>query len=467
MTSLSPTVEETVKGTVEGTVETSEMRRIRRASLGARAARSSASSRLRDVASASNILASSRAFGGAARVDGRDFERRACPDPRPKRRRRGRAARAASPERPLGARMPIVSARCAVGIRPGLGRRDGGGETPRADGDANGPRIRFRIYPVRQPREVVLLLRGGDLERFGGRRRGDEAAFATRPFERSQHDADRSRRRDWWYDRRRSGGEIGGERGGARDFERCRVGCRTGCLVGCRHSGRRVASASASAVASAPKLDVRFHPRDASCARRRGASAAVRRRADSRESESRSALARTLEVRGEAATQTTKPHRRAGRGVRPTPRRVSTSASPRTPTARVRSSPPFFSVGPVTFLASRRRGRPRRSRARVAWRRRNPRRRRARDASGADARTCVILCDSVVDDSTARATASRTASSARSARGVLLSSFAASLNLRTTSDARARATDRLPPPATRPGSVPLLVLLRVSHLHAV
>ena len=91
----------------------------------------------------------------------------------------------------------------------------------------------------------------------------------------------------------------------------------------------------------------------------------------------------------------------------------------------------------------------------------------ARDASGADARTCVILCDSVVDDSTARATASRTASSARSARGVLLSSFAASLNLRTTSDARAEATDRLPTPATRPGSVPLLVLLRVSHLRAV
>ena len=59
-------------------------------------------------------------------------------------------------------------------------------------------------------------------------------------------------------------------------------------------------------------------------------------------------------------------------------------------------------------------------------------------ASGADARNRAILGDSIADASTARATASRTASTSRSARGVLLSSFAASLNLRTTSDARAR-----------------------------
>ena len=59
-------------------------------------------------------------------------------------------------------------------------------------------------------------------------------------------------------------------------------------------------------------------------------------------------------------------------------------------------------------------------------------------ASGADARNRAILGDSIADASTARATASRTASTSRSARGVLLSSFAASLNLRTTSYARAR-----------------------------
>ena len=278
-TSLSPTVEEIVEGTVEGTVETSEMRRIRRRLSSARAARVPrrlSPPRRRVGVEHPRVVARVRRRGARRRAGLRTSRvpRSAAEATAP---RTGRAT-GGVPERPLGAHADRLR-RARVGIRPGLGRRDGGGETPRADGDANGPRIRFRIYPVRQPREVVLLLRGGDLERFGGRRRGDEATFATRPFERSQHDADRSRRRDWWYDRRRSGGEIGGERGGARDFERCRVGCRTGCLVGCRHSRRRVASASASAVASAPKLDVRFHPRDASCARRRGASAAVRRRA--------------------------------------------------------------------------------------------------------------------------------------------------------------------------------------------
>ena len=278
MTSLSPTVEETVKGTVEGTVETSEMRRIRRRLSSARAARSSTS--LASAASRRRRTSSRRRARSAARRASTGGTSNVARAPI-----RGRSDGAADGprhgRRPLNgpsARMPIVSAGRESASVPDSDAETAAGRRLARTATRTGRGFGFGSTPYANLARSFFFFAA---ETSSGSAGGDAAT--RRRSRRDRLSAVNTTRIDRGDE---IGGTIGGEAAARSEASAAGLATSKGAVSGAvpgASSGavtRGDASPpSASAVASAPKLDVRFHPRDASCARRRGASAAVRRRA--------------------------------------------------------------------------------------------------------------------------------------------------------------------------------------------